>query len=212
MKYEKEYFNWQKEIGVFGGIVNRWKFENYITKDNVVVDFGSGGGYLLKNILCKEKIGIEINNVARVEAEKNGIKSVESISDLADSYADVIISNHALEHVPDPLGTIKQLYKKLKNNGTVVFVVPHENSRSSFNPKDVNQHLYTWNRQTLGNLFNEAGFIDIKVFNIRSKWPPYYLNIYNIIGAKFFNLLCFIYAFFVNNYQVKIVAKKKENN
>jgi SAM-dependent methyltransferase len=147
MKYKKEYFNWQKEISVFGGIANKFKFEKHIDKEDVVIDFGSGGGYLLNNIICKEKIGIEINKFARVEAKKLGIDSVESMNKVKDNYVDVIISNHALEHTGRPLDILKQLYLKLKKGEKIIFVVPYDGPEQKYNSKDINQHLYTWNRQ-----------------------------------------------------------------
>ena len=39
--------------------------------DKKVLDFGCGGGYLLDKINCKKKFGVEINNIAIKEAEKN---------------------------------------------------------------------------------------------------------------------------------------------
>jgi len=208
MKYKKEYFNWQKEIGVFGGNANKFKFEKHIDKEDVVIDFGSGGGYLLNNIICKEKIGIEINKFARVEAKKSGINSVESMNKIKDNYVDVIIPNHALEHTGRPLDILKQLYLKLKKGGKIIFVVPYDGPEQKYNSKDINQHLYTWNRQTLGNLFKEAGFTDIKVYNLRRKWSFHYLTIYNIFGLKIFDFLSYLYALFKNNYQIKIMARK----
>ena len=208
MYYDKMYFEWQKEIGKLGGIANKFKFEKHIKKQDTVVDFGSGGGYLLENIDCGEKLGIEINETAREEAGKMGIVSVGTISDVENDYADVIISNHALEHVANPLGVLKELHSKLKDSGSIVFVVPHENSKQKFNENDINKHLYTWTRQTLGNLFKEAGFNDVSAYNIRSKWPPFYLNIYGFFGLGFFKLVCYFWALMNNNYQIKVVAKK----
>jgi len=208
MKYEKEYFDWQKVVGSFGGKVNKSKFEGCIKKEDVVVDFGSGGGYLLKNIVCSKKVGIEVNAIAREEAKNNGVNSVEKIDEIEDNYADVIISNHALEHVECPLDILKRLYLKLKTNGKIVFITPHDEPNKKYNPEDVNHHLYTWDRQSLGNLFKEAGFRDIEVYNIRSKWPRNYLKIYNIFGSSFFNFLCYLYALLKKNYQIKIIAKK----
>ena len=51
--YDDDYFDWQSEAGEFGGWANQTKFIKYISKDDVVLDFGCGGGYLLKNLDCK---------------------------------------------------------------------------------------------------------------------------------------------------------------
>ncbi len=71
--YDSKYFKWQSSIGEFGGWANMSKFTEYINRDDVVLDFGCGGGYLLNNLSCKEKHGIEINESAAEIAKKNGI-------------------------------------------------------------------------------------------------------------------------------------------
>ena len=43
--YDDDYFDWQAEAGEFGGWANQTKFVDYISKDDVVLDFGCGGGY-----------------------------------------------------------------------------------------------------------------------------------------------------------------------
>lgn len=43
---------------------------------------------------------------------------------IEDSSQDFIISNHALEHSPDPIGTLLTWYKKLKPNGVIYVGIP----------------------------------------------------------------------------------------
>ncbi|MDR2929038.1 MAG: class I SAM-dependent methyltransferase [Cytophagaceae bacterium] len=112
--YNKEYFSWQKSIGEFGGWANKHKFLNYISKDDVVMDFGCGGGFLLKNIICRKKIGVEINSSAAETARQNGLEVYSIVDDVPDEIVDIIISNNALEHTRYPLHELKKLYKKLK--------------------------------------------------------------------------------------------------
>ncbi|MBN2468427.1 MAG: tetratricopeptide repeat protein, partial [Deltaproteobacteria bacterium] len=201
-----EYFEWQKEIGEFGGKANLFKFADHIKPEDSVIDFGCGGGYLLKNLKCTEKMGIEINAFARKEAEDLGITVVKSIETIPDHYADRIISNHALEHVEDPLGILKALKNKLKIHGKMVFVVPHQGVREGYHPDDVNNHLYTWNEQTLGNLFAHAGYDVESVDLIQHQWPPDYFKLYTEQGEDVFHKICREYAKRNENYQVRIVA------
>ena len=44
--YDEKYFDWQRDIGAFGGWANRTKFEAYIAPHDRVLDFGGGGGSL----------------------------------------------------------------------------------------------------------------------------------------------------------------------
>ena len=65
-----------QKIGKFGAIFNKNKFTPYIKKSDVVLDFGCGGGYLLNNIECAEKYGLEINEVA-IEKQKKNLKYIK---------------------------------------------------------------------------------------------------------------------------------------
>ena len=76
--YDEKYFSWQKKIGHFGGQANKIKFEKLIKKNAKVLDFGCGGGYLLSSFENVEKYGVEINQIAVKEAEKNGLKVYKS--------------------------------------------------------------------------------------------------------------------------------------
>ena len=82
--YSEDYFKWQSQIGVFGGIANKLKFESFVKPTDFVIDFGAGGGFLIENIRCAKKIGIEINSSARSIAEKRGVPMKENLSQLED--------------------------------------------------------------------------------------------------------------------------------
>jgi len=59
--YDDKYFDWQASIGEFGGWANQSKFVEYISSNSRVLDFGCGGGFLLKGIKCSTKVGVEVN-------------------------------------------------------------------------------------------------------------------------------------------------------
>lgn len=210
-KYSEEYFNWQKTVGEFGGKANLFKFQEYITVESLnIIDFGCGGGYLLDNIKCKNKIGTEINDVARENAQNMGINVFPDINFIEDEWADLIISNHALEHANNPLDEIKKLKRKLKNGGKFVCVVPHETSYI-YSLNDVNQHLFTWAPQNLLNLFSVAGYRVEKVERIFHSWPSNYLKIQKILGWKCFHLICRLNSkVFRKGYQTRIVGVRDD--
>jgi len=207
--YGKKYFEWQSSIGEFGGWANLTKFNKYINENDIVLDFGCGGGYLLENILCNKKIGIEVNPNAIKEAREKGIEVFEDISKVPNNSIDVIISNHALEHVREPLKSLIELKDKLKKDGKVVFVVPCESISKSFDPENVNYHLYSWSPVCLGNLFTEAGYKVVESKPYIHKWPPKYKTIAKYGGRKLFNFLSKIYARLERSwFQVRVVATK----
>lgn len=211
--YTENYFKWQRTIGEFGGWANLDKFKKYIKEEQTIVDFGSGGGYLLNNIICKNRVGIEVNESARRKSEEIGIKCVESPKDLDDNFADLIISNNALEHTTHPLEELKELHRILKPGGKIVFVIPCESISYGYRPNDINYHLYSWSPMCAGNLFNEAGFNVIESKAFKHKWPPKHEKIAKLFGRKVFNLICKIYARWEKTwFQVRVVAEKKATN
>lgn len=210
MHYDKGYFELQKDIGAVGGAVDKFKFEPYIRDTDTVIDFGCGGGYLLKNLECSKRLGIEINDVARrYAAEENGIEVFADADSVPDGIADVIISNHALEHTENPLEIITRLSSKLKTDGKIVFVVPSERKKK-YDPKDINMHLYTWSEQDIGNLFKRAGYHVEEVREIKHTWPPIaYRQIYEMFGEKFFYIVSCIWARLHRDLtQVRVVAHR----
>jgi len=207
--YDEKYFIWQRKLGVFGGKAEAFKFNSFITMNDTVLDFGCGGGYILSNLSCKKKVGIELNEVARLEASEKGIEVYKYSIEIADNSCDVIISNHVLEHTLNPYEELKALCPKLKDTGKIVFVVPNE-KKKKWNSNDINKHLYTWSEINIGNLFDVAGYNVISVKEIIHRWPPKYILIYKIFGKTIFDLICHIYGFFRNNLsQIQIVASKK---
>ena len=209
--YNEDYFDWQKPIGEFGGWANKTKFIKYIAKEHIVMDFGCGGGFLLKNIECKKKIGVEINPSAAETARQNGLYVYSKSDEVDDDSIDVIISNNALEHTHYPLDELKKLYKKLKTGGKIIFVVPCENISYKYKPNDINQHLFSWSPMCIGNLFTLAGFNVIESLPYIHKWPPRHEKIAKL-GRKLFELACRIYGQYERTwFQVIIVAEKIKN-
>lgn len=188
--YDKNYFEFQRPLGEFGAKIKIKMFEPYIEKDMTVIEFGSGGGYLLKKIDAKEKLGIEINDAAREEAIHQGIRSVKSIEDVPDEYADIIISTSVLEHVEEPLAIIRKLRNKLKDGGKAVFHVPNESCATEYVRSEVNNHLYTWNCLNLGNLFKAAGYFVYSVERVQEIWPDHFYQIKDEISDELFEDLC----------------------
>jgi SAM-dependent methyltransferase len=207
--YDDKYFSWQSSIGEFGGWANLTKFCDYIKANDNIIDFGCGGGYLLKNINCRDKIGIEVNPSARQQADRIGIKTYSSIDEVNDCWADLIISNNALEHCLHPLIELKNLYVKLKNGGRIVFVVPCESISYLYFPNDINQHLYSWSPMCIGNLFTQAGFIVEESKPYIHKWPPHYMQIAKIGGRLLFEICCKITGHLKSSwFQVRVIAHK----
>jgi SAM-dependent methyltransferase len=207
--YDESYFNWQKNMGAFGGWAELIKFQPSITPEMNVLDFGCGGGFLLKSLVCKDRIGVDINDFARENCEKSGIKAFKYVTDVPDNWADCIVSNHALEHVPDPMSQLLLLKEKLKPGGKIIFVVPSDSLK--YKPNDINCHLYSWSPMNLGNFFTAAGFKVIESKAFVHRWPPYYYRIAKVFGSAVFHATSRIYGFLMRHSltQSRVVAIKE---
>ncbi|MCA6602956.1 MAG: class I SAM-dependent methyltransferase [Pseudanabaena sp.] len=207
--YDDQYFDWQAPIGEFGGWANQTKFIKYISEHSEVLDFGCGGGFLLRNLKCAKKVGVEVNPAAAATAKKNGLEMFRSVDKIPDDYVDVIISDNALEHTLQPLQELKSLYKKLKTGGKIIFVVPCEAISYSYKPNDINHHLYSWSPMCIGNLFTEAGFSVIESKPYIHKWPPKYQLIAKIGGRPLFEIACRIFGRIERTwFQVRVIGEK----
>jgi 2-polyprenyl-3-methyl-5-hydroxy-6-metoxy-1,4-benzoquinol methylase len=195
--YNADYFNWQKDIGEFGGWADAWKFKQSINENDVVIDFGCGGGSILQNLNCATRIGIEPNRSAAEYAVRRNIahfyNAVEALDELGGEVADVIISNHALEHTLNPLEEIKRLRPLLKPGGIIHFVVPCDSIHMRYKASDINRHLFSWSPSNLGNLFSEAGYeVEYSRPNVH-KWPPFCRKISGL-GWPIFDFACRVYG------------------
>ena len=139
-----------------------------------------------------------------------GIEGYAKSSEIEDDWADVVISNNALEHTDHPLKELEGLYRVLRPGGKIVFVVPCSNHTYAYRAGDINQHLYSWSPMDIGNLFTRAGFHVLESKPYRHKWPPHY-HLLARGGRRFFDLCCRLYARWETTWtQVRVVAEKRE--
>jgi SAM-dependent methyltransferase len=193
--YDQAYFDHHRSTFEFGGWANVPKFQPFIKPRDTVLDFGCSGGYLLEHIVCDRRLGVELNPVPRAIAAAKGIEVFERTASLPDECADVIISNHVLEHTKNPLMELAQLRTKLKPGGQLVLVVPCEGAGTRYRPNDKDFHLFTWSPLNLGNLLTAADFKVLESREYVHKWPPrIHQPIAQLFGRPGFDLACRLYA------------------
>lgn len=207
-RYNEDYFSMQVHCAEIDSILDREFFQHYIKPTDRVAEFGMGGGLLLEKLDCKEKIGIEVNEVARKYAEGLGIKSVASLEELEDGSQDVIISTHALEHCLEPYKIVCGLREKLADGGKAVFVVPYDSIRDEYLKGENCYHLYTWNQRNLGNLFKVAGYF-IKQVGLREvAWPRGWKEMFSEEMKDWFEAISVLESERIGYYSVFVVAEK----
>lgn len=141
-----------------------------------ILDIGSGTGHFAATMKNSgwTAMGIEINEKARIEsAGKFGLDliSPENISALEAASFDCITLWHVLEHFNDLHSYIYQINRLLKPAGTCIIALPNISSYDAdhfglyWAAYDVPRHLWHFNPDTFGFLFESRGF---KMVNIRT--------------------------------------------
>ena len=177
--YDEKYFTKQKSVGMANANnIIQW-FEPHVSDNDVVLDFGCGGGYVLSALVCRIRHGFDVNQIALKKKKKQGLLTHSDLSEIESESLDVVISNSAIEHTPTPYEDICKLRSKLKPGGKIIFRVPHETIGWSYAQGDWNYHLFTWSPMALGNLFHAAGFSDISVVVDKELTPSFFQFIRN---------------------------------
>jgi SAM-dependent methyltransferase len=175
-----EYFAYQNTVGQVYAELVRERFQQHVKPTDVVIDFGCGGGWLLEMLNAATKIGIEVNESARSEAIRRSIHTVVSAEQLPAQSADLVISNHVLEHTLSPFEELRGLRRLLKPTGKLVLWLPFNDWRVERTEViDREHHLYTWTPYLLRNLLREAGFqvdecrVVTRFWPVLSRFAPY---------------------------------------
>jgi SAM-dependent methyltransferase len=212
----RKYYASQSGGGDFAARIVAENYEHLIRPEHTVLDFGCGGGFLLKRLQCSRRIGVEVNPVAREQVRSLGIECHPMVGDAPNGVADVVISNHALEHVPFPIGALSELRAKLKPCGILALCVPIDNwmHHRRYNPDDRDHHLHTLTVQLLGNTLFEAGYEVLSIELWAHAWPGRWtVACYGRLPRFLFHAVCFSYAILTGKgRQVFAVARPRRED
>jgi SAM-dependent methyltransferase len=202
------YWDYQRRIGEIGGELNLWKFASHLRPGDRVLDFGCGGGFLLERLPAASKVGVEPLDSARERARSIGLEVVAHASELPGSSVDVVVSNHALEHVLEPVAELRGLLRVLRPGGKIVLVVPINDWRSERapNPADPNHHLYTWTPVLIANLFTVAGFERIDARVVAHAWTFGFQKLEKRLPRSLYKLAARLFATMKRRREVHAVA------
>ncbi len=187
-----------------------------------ILDVGCGTGEFLHEMQRRgwQASGIETSTRAAEFAHKNyGLETAAADlleADFAAEQFDVITFWHVLEHVHDPLATLKIARKILKDDGVILIACPNIESvdarfySSGWVALDAPRHLSHFTPDTLARAAAEA---DLEVFKIR---PMILDTVYNCLmseplvaappRAKFFNLMFGLRALLIAGASLLVAA------
>ncbi len=143
-----------------------------------ILDFGCGTGDFLRKakLLGFNVYGAEfdnyLNDKLKIEFGREYIKNSEDIIDFGKNVFDIIILNHVIEHLFDPVKIIKSLHILLKENGIIAISTPNSHSlghkifKKRWRGLEVPRHRFIFSSSSLQKIFIENSF---SVFNINFK-------------------------------------------
>ena len=184
----REYYEtFQAPLGEMGARFNHFIWAPHISPEHDVLDFGCGGGQLLRTLDARRKVGVEINPHARAVATDAGLETYETLADVPGRF-DRVISSHALEHVPFPQQALVELRDKLRGpESRLVLLLPLDDWRNRLNrayrTDDINQHLHAWTPMTLGNLLASSGYRVETVDVLAHAWSPKFAPLWTVSPA-----------------------------
>lgn len=207
----REYFEWQCGHSHFVGTIEARKFAPYIQPTNAVLDFGCGPGTTLANLHAAVRHAVEPNPVARAFCDahsKGAITTHASIEEVPDQCVDVVISNHCLEHVPNPTAILRQFLRVLRPGGKIVIYLPIDDWRSQrhYDSRDISHHLHTWTPLLFGHTLFEGGFSKIQVDIYRHAFHPKFEFLYRKFPIVFFDAACWLMAVCKKRRQLRAIA------
>jgi len=149
----------------------------------VVLDFGCGEGSLFaamrKAGLAGEFYGIELNAEFGQFASElgnatvfNQIKSPQPV--------DLLIINHVLEHLLDPVGTLKEVAELLSPSGRIYIDVPDVEEYASINDLHL-AHLLHFSARTLRQVASAA---ELVVQKVEKHKPPHHPASVRLVAAR----------------------------
>lgn len=187
-------------------------FRPYCSEEKTVLDVGCADGFFLHNLPAKQRLGVEVNPKAIQICQERSIQNncpitiYRDIREIQNHSVDVVLSNHCLEHIPEPFQILQEVRRVLKPDGVFLLVVPFDDWRQrghrTWRSNDLNQHLYTWCPLNLGNLVTEAGFHIRELALKTSTWSPRLNWIHRSFGPSAYSFACHFLSFVLNRREI----------
>ncbi|MCD6162183.1 MAG: class I SAM-dependent methyltransferase [candidate division Zixibacteria bacterium] len=171
---------------------------------NYVIDCGSGNGWLAREYLQQGIVIISVDisdkNLRRIkndyDSQNKGFYIAADLNQLPfkEGVFDGAVSNDVYEHIEEPKTAAAEVWRCLKKGAKFYVSVPYNENIVYYlcihcnKPTPINAHLHSFNEESLGAIFTEAGFKIVNTYKIINKllsatfvyyalcrWMPYWL-------------------------------------
>lgn len=161
-----------------------------------ILDVGCATGQFLKRMKGKGWAvrGVEVNeNAVAYARERLGLDVFAGELEEAgfpEKRFDVVTMWHVLEHLHDPVGTLMEVRRVLKDKGLLIISVPNIKSIEArvfgefWAGLDIPRHLYVFSPETLGGILERAGFKVIKSCSFFGSYDAFALSTQFVIDEK----------------------------
>ena len=144
------------------------RFNELYGKDSRLLEIGCASGYFLFEVkdYVKSVTGIELTKEYVKYAKSKGLNVKDSLNEVPDNSCDLIFMFHVLEHIDDPINFLKEVKKKLSQNGKLIIEVPNVDDVLVSVYKIKNHldfyweiaHNYYFSKMSLGKVLESSGY------------------------------------------------------
>jgi SAM-dependent methyltransferase len=132
-------------------------FAPWVRAQDAVLEFGPKDRWNLEAVNAARKLTCA-PKVDRSSLQNAGVTIFDSLQEVPDGVADLVICYNVLEYELEPRDIIVELKRTLSPTGYLSIHVLYDPAFRNPKLDQVAEHYFSWNVQTLGNLAVDCGF------------------------------------------------------
>lgn len=168
--------NWYVNLRGYEDTLTSFEYLLPLFKGRRVLDLGCGkGGYLAQ--FDEGSIGIEVSIPNLQCCCQRGLRVLAAdLNDplpIGDGSFSIVLCSHVLEHVDAPIRLLRECYRVLQSDGSLILGLPIENSlpnrlRGDHYFRGHPGHLYSFSLDNIDALLEKTGFVRLRLhFELR---------------------------------------------